>query len=405
MNTYQETLDWMFEQLPMYQNMGVGAYKKDLTNTLALCEHLHFPETQFKSIHVAGTNGKGSTSSMLASILQEAGYKVGLFTSPHLKDFRERIRINGEMITEEQVMDFIQTHQHFLRKLGLSFFEMTVGMAFDHFAQQKVDVAVIEVGLGGRLDATNVLQPLAAVITNIGLDHVALLGNTLPEIAAEKAGIIKAETPVIIGEYTSETKAVFEEKAAFLHAPIYFAQDIELHTLPSDLLGHYQQKNKRTVLATVQQLRKHFVITSKHERDGLQKVQENTGFSGRWQILNQQPFTVADTAHNAEGLQETMQQVHQMNFDQLYVVFGVVSDKDLATIVKLLPQDAYFFFAKPNVSRGLDAQLLYEKMKENGFQGEVCNSVSEAYQKAKNKATLKDLIYIGGSTFVVAEIL
>lgn len=405
MKSYEDTIHWMFEQLPMYQQIGTSAYKKDLTNTLEFCAYLDHPEKKFKSVHVAGTNGKGSTSSMLASILQESGLTVGLYTSPHLKDFRERIRINGEMISEEEVVLFVQKHQDFLEKHSLSFFEMTVGMAFQYFAEKKVDVAIIEVGLGGRLDSTNVIHPILSVITNIGLDHVAILGSTLEEIASEKAGIIKPQTPVVIGEYTKETKPVFVNKALEQQSPIYFAQEIDLPFYVSDLKGNYQTKNIKTVQVAVQQLRKHFAITSLHEKNGFLKVQSNTHFSGRWQVLGNHPYIVADTAHNREGLQETMQQLQTITYDKFYFVFGVVNDKDLESIMDLLPQNAYYFYARPNVPRGLNATILKEKMDQKGFLGEVCDSVSEAYQKAMHMATAEDLIYVGGSTFVVAEVL
>lgn len=404
--TYKETVDWMFTQLPMFQRIGASAFKKDLSNTIALTTRLHHPEKKFKSVHIAGTNGKGSTSSMLASILQEAGYKVGLYTSPHLKDFRERIKVNGVMIPENEVTAFIEAHQSFLKKHQLSFFEMTVGMAFDYFAKQHVDVAIIEVGLGGRLDSTNIITPLLSVITNIGFDHVAILGNTLAEIAAEKAGIIKTKIPVVIGEYLKETQPVFILKAQKENAPVYFAQDIsDLPYYESDLKGHYQLKNIRTVQVAVQQLRKHFAITAQNEKQGLLNVVKNTHLQGRWQILSNHPFIVADTAHNKDGLFETMAQLQKIPHDRMYVVFGVVNDKDLEGITYLLPKDAYYFYAKPDVPRGLDAHMLEEKMKQVGFSGEVCISVPEAYRKAIEVAKANDLIYVGGSTFVVAEIL
>jgi dihydrofolate synthase / folylpolyglutamate synthase len=403
--TYQETTEWMFNQLPMFQNQGATAYKKDLTNTLLLMDVLQHPENKFKSIHVAGTNGKGSTSSMLASILQEAGYKVGLYTSPHLKDFRERIRINGEMISEEFVVDFIVSNKVFFEVNQLSFFEMTVGLAFDYFAKEGVDVAVIEVGMGGRLDSTNVITPLVSVITNIGLDHTQFLGDTLAKIASEKAGIIKSDVPVVIGEFVSETKPVFESIAKKSNAPIYFAQELPEVTYESDLIGFYQKHNKKTVLQTIQLLESHFIISEAHIVSGLKNVIKNTGLLGRWQTLHTHPKVICDTAHNSHGLKIVMEQLQEESFDQLLVVLGVVNDKDLGSILPLFPKNAKYFFCKPNVSRGLEASILQEKAKEFCLFGEVFNSVSEAYTFALQEAGTNDLIYVGGSTFVVAEIV
>ena len=403
--TYQETTEWMFNQLPMFQNQGATAYKKDLTNTLLLMDVLQHPENKFKSIHVAGTNGKGSTSSMLASILQEAGYKVGLYTSPHLKDFRERIRINGEMISEEFVVDFIVSNKVFFEVNQLSFFEMTVGLAFDYFAKEEVDVAVIEVGMGGRLDSTNVITPLVSVITNIGLDHTQFLGDTLAQIASEKAGIIKPNIPVVIGEFLSETKPVFESVAKKSSAPIYYAQELPEVTYESDLIGFYQKHNKKTVLQTVQLLAPHFTILEAHIVSGLKNVIKNTGLLGRWQTLRTHPKVICDTAHNSHGLKIVMEQLQKELFDQLLVVLGVVNDKDLGSILSLFPKNAKYFFCKPNVPRGLEASILQEKALSFGLFGEVFNSVSEAYDFALQKAKNNDLIYVGGSTFVVAEIV
>jgi dihydrofolate synthase / folylpolyglutamate synthase len=359
--TYQETTEWMFNQLPMFQNQGATAYKKDLTNTLLLMDVLQHPENKFKSIHVAGTNGKGSTSSMLASILQEAGYKVGLYTSPHLKDFRERIRINDEMVSEEFVVDFIVSNKVFFEVNQLSFFEMTVGLAFDYFAKEGVDVAVIEVGMGGRLDSTNVITPLVSVITNIGLDHMQFLGDTLAKIASEKAGIIKSDVPVVIGEFVSETKPVFESIAKKSNAPIYFAQELPEVTYESDLMGFYQKHNKKTVLQTVQLLAPHFTISETHIVSGLKNVIKNTGLLGRWHILQSQPKVICDTAHNSHGLAIVMEQLKNEFFDQLFIVLGVVNDKDLDAVLPLFPKNANYFFCKPNVPRGLEASILQEK--------------------------------------------
>jgi dihydrofolate synthase/folylpolyglutamate synthase len=404
---YQETINWMFNQLPMYQLQGASAYKKDLTNTHLLIAHLDNPQEKLKCIHVAGTNGKGSTSHMLASILQEAGYKVGLYTSPHLKDFRERIKINGKDISKEFVTDFINEHKRFFESNDMSFFEMTVGLAFDYFAKEKVDIAVIEVGMGGRLDATNIITPLVSVITNIGLDHTQFLGNTLEAVAFEKAGIIKPNIPVIIGEYTPETKPVFLAKAKECNSEIYFASDLVSETYPSDLIGDYQIHNKKTVLQTVSVLnsQKEFKITPESTKSGLLNVVKNTGLQGRWQQLNEFPKVICDTAHNKNGLEIVLNQIQKEDFDTLHIVLGVVNDKDLDEILPLFPKKANYYFCKPNIPRGLDVLILKQKAATFELKGEVYNSVSEAYQKAIENAAKSDFIYIGGSTFVVAEIL
>lgn len=403
---YQETLEWMFNQLPMYQQKGAIAYKADLSNTIKLINHLGNPQDSLKTIHIAGTNGKGSTSSMIASILQEAGYKVGLYTSPHLKDFRERIKINGVEISESFVIDFIGRNKPFFEENSLSFFEMTVGMCFEYFKQEQVDVAVIEVGMGGRLDATNVIHPLISVITNIGKDHTAFLGDTLEAIAGEKAGIIKKGVPVVIGEYNEHTQSVFISKAKEMSAEIYFAQDTYIdNILVSDLKGDYQKSNIRTVRQAIELLRKSFHITEKAEVEGLLHVVSNTKLLGRWQVLGQNPKIITDTAHNSHGLTIVMNQLKHENYRDLYVVFGVVNDKDLDSILPLLPKEAKYFFAKPDNLRGLEPEILAAKASEFGLMGEVCSSIPNAYAKAKEVAGAEDLIYIGGSTFVVAEIL
>ena len=404
---YQETINWMFNQLPMYQLQGASAYKKDLTNTHLLIAHLDNPQEKIKCIHVAGTNGKGSSSHMLASILQEAGYKVGLYTSPHLKDFRERIKINGKDISEEFVTDFINEHKSFFEYNDMSFFEMTVGLAFDYFAKEKVDIAVIEVGMGGRLDATNIITPLVSVITNIGLDHTQFLGSTLEAIALEKAGIIKPKIPVIIGEYTPETKPVFLAKAKECNSEIYFAADLVSETYPSDLIGDYQIHNKKTVLQTITILnsQNEFKIIPENVKSGLLNVVKNTGLQGRWQQLNAFPKVICDTAHNKNGLEIVLNQIQKEDFDTLHIVLGVVNDKDLDEILPLFPKKAIYYFCKPNIPRGLDVVILKQKASTFELKGEVYNSVSEAYQKAMKNAGATDFIYIGGSTFVVAEIL
>jgi dihydrofolate synthase/folylpolyglutamate synthase len=368
-------------------------------------DQLNHPELKFKSVHVAGTNGKGSTSSMMASILQEAGYKVGLYTSPHLKDFRERIRINGETISEDFVVDFVKNNKPFFEANALSFFEMTVGLAFDYFVKEQVDVAVIEVGMGGRLDSTNVITPLVSVITNIGFDHTQFLGDTLAKIAAEKAGIIKQNIPVVIGEYHQETYPVFQNKAAAEQAPIIFAHTAPEVTYPCALQGDYQKHNKKTVLQTIEVLRATFSISEAHLKAGFQNVIVNTGLLGRWQVLQEKPFAVCDTAHNAHGLAEVLAQIAQQDYDTLHVVLGVVNDKDLDTILPLFPKKAVYYFSKPNIPRGLDAAILQEKALSYGLAGQVYHSVPAAYEKALSRANSSDFIYVGGSTFVVAEIV
>ncbi len=403
---YKDTVEWMFNQLPMFQQIGASAYKKDLTNTLKLASHLNNPERKFKTVHVGGTNGKGSTSSLIASVLQEAGFKVGLYTSPHLVDFRERIKINGEMISQEFVVDFIQNNKTFFEDSKLSFFEMTVGMAFQYFSDQKADVAIIEVGLGGRLDSTNIITPLLSVITNIGWDHMNLLGNTIEEIALEKAGIIKENIPVVIGEFTAETKKVFQKEADFKKAPIYFASTIDdIPELESDLKGNYQIHNKKTAYQAIQLLKNHFSIADDDIIKGFLNVEQNTGLKGRWTILSEKPLIVADTAHNKNGLELVMQQVHQQQFNKLFMVFGVVNDKDIDSILPYLPKDAEYFVAKPNVPRGLNAVVLKDILTKNGFNAMEFKSIPEALNHAKQKATPNDMIYIGGSTFVVAEVV
>ena len=403
---YKETINWMFIQLPMYQLQGASAYKKDLTNACLLSNHLGNPEKNLKCIHVAGTNGKGSTSHMLASIFQEAGYNVGLYTSPHLKDFRERIKINGLVISEEFVCNFINTNKAFFEANEMSFFEMTVGLALDYFAKEKVDIAIIEVGMGGRLDATNIITPLVSVITNIGLDHTQFLGNTLEAIAYEKAGIIKPGIPVVIGEYTPETKPVFLAKAKETRSEIYFASDLIPETYDSDLIGDYQAHNKKTVVQTISILnsQRTFKISEANIKSGLLKVVKNTGLEGRWQQLGEFPKIICDTAHNKNGLEIVMKQIQKEKFDTLHIVLGVVNDKDLNEILPLFPTDAIYYFCKPNISRGLDAAILQEEARKNDLLGDTHPSVADAYNKALQTATISDFIYIGGSTFVVAEI-
>ncbi len=390
----------------MYQRVGQAAYKANLDNTKKLAAYLQHPEDGFESVHVAGTNGKGSTSHMLASVLQEAGYKVGLYTSPHLKDFRERIKINGEMIPKRTVSAFMAKHTPFFEENQLSFFEMTVGLAFDYFRNKKVDIAIIEVGLGGRLDSTNIVTPEVSVITNIGLDHTQFLGTTLAEIASEKAGIIKQDVPVVIGEYHKDTLAVFEEIAKNNNSSIYKAFQSKGALFPSDLRGDYQKSNIRavqTVLKVLQQ--KKYAIGIQHIAKGLQNVVNNTGLQGRWQTLQENPKIICDTAHNKEGLSFVLKQLQKQHYTKLHIVLGFVSDKAVETILPLFPKTAHYYFCKPNIARGMEAATLMEKAEGFGLLGKPFPSVKRALQVAKKNAGTTDLIFVGGSTFVVAEIV
>ncbi|MCH8555486.1 MAG: bifunctional folylpolyglutamate synthase/dihydrofolate synthase, partial [Schleiferiaceae bacterium] len=356
--TYPETLEWLFAQLPMFQRDGKSAYKADLSNTLKLCELLEHPENRFRTIHVAGTNGKGSTSHMLASVFQEAGFKTGLYTSPHLVDFRERIRINGEMVSETFVLDFVAKHKQDFQQIGLSFFEMTVGMAFQYFADEQVDIAIIETGMGGRLDSTNVISPLLSIITNIGLDHATYLGDTLVKIAGEKAGIIKAEVPVVIGEAsTPDVAAVFKEKAVSVAAPIYFVDHSDYSPIrQASLPGAFQLKNERCVRLALQVLATTWSLAPTTIDAGIAKTFSNTKLRGRWEVLQQQPLVICDTGHNGHALQITMPQLQHQKTGNLHLVWGVVNDKDLHEIWPLLPKEATYYFCKPNIPRGLDAE-------------------------------------------------
>jgi dihydrofolate synthase/folylpolyglutamate synthase len=412
---YQETLHWLYNQLPMYQLQGASAYKKDLTNVHLLAEYLGHPEQKLRCIHVAGTNGKGSTSHLLASVLKEAGLKVGLYTSPHLTDFRERIKIISnatpeqawEEIPEAFVCAFVNQHRSFFEAQDMSFFEMTVGLAFDYFVKEQVDIAIIEVGMGGRLDATNIITPLVSIITNIGLDHTQFLGDTLAAIAGEKAGIIKPSIPVVIGEYTPETLPVFINKAKSCFAEIHLASDLISSTYPSDLLGDYQVHNKKTVMQTIAVLNenKTIVVSPKQLQTGMANVIKNTGLQGRWQQLKEHPKVIADTAHNKNGLEIVMRQIQKEKFDQLHLILGVVNDKDLKEVLPLFLKNAIYYFCKPNIPRGLEATTLQTEAQIFGLNGEVYSSVSEAYAEALRNAAPTDFVYVGGSTFVVAEIL
>nr|WP_255748913.1 folylpolyglutamate synthase/dihydrofolate synthase family protein [Gramella crocea] len=396
----------MFQQLPMFQRIGKDAFKKDLSNTIKLAEELGHPENKFKSIHVGGTNGKGSVSHMLASVFQATGYKTGLYTSPHLIDFRERMRINGQVISRKEVVSFIEENQNFLAFNRLSFFEMTVGMAFDYFAREKVDIAIIEVGMGGRLDSTNIIKPELSVITNIGLDHTAYLGDNLAEIAHEKAGIIKEGVPVVIGERRKETTPVFEETAKKMKSGLFFAQDHKLPHYYTDLKGDYQKKNLRTVLTSLKLLRDNgWNISEEAIMNGLSNVKLHTGLQGRWDVIREKPKVICDTAHNAEGIMLVMKQLKNEHYQHLHMVIGVVNDKDLTKVLPLFPKEAVFYFAKPNVPRGLEASILQEEAKKNGLEGRVYSSVHEAFLAAEEVALDEDLIFVGGSNFTVAEVL
>ena len=425
---YQETLDYLFNALPMFQRVGASAYKADLTNTIALCTHLGNPQNHFKSIHVAGTNGKGSTSHALASIFQAAGYKTGLYTSPHLKSFTERIRINGDEINKDDVVEFVATHKDFLDQLQPSFFEMTVGLAFWYFAKHEVDIAIIEVGMGGRLDSTNVISPELCVITNIGLDHTQFLGDTLPLIAGEKAGIIKQGVPVLVSHTQKETQAVFLQKAAEMQASLVFADQLwevnrtqnpdasqlarfqvkgraDAFELEFGLRGDYQRYNLPGILEAVEQMRKQgWNLTKEALHLGLARVSEQTGLKGRWQILQTQPLTIADTGHNEAGILEVVNQLKKYPYSQLWMVIGMVNDKDISKVLDLLPKDATYIFCQASIPRAMDVDILASKALEKGLMGQVIPKVRDAIEFARKNAGADDLIFIGGSTFVVAEI-
>jgi dihydrofolate synthase / folylpolyglutamate synthase len=400
--TYTQTVEYLFSRLPAYQLQGTSAYKPDLSNTMALCKLLGNPEQNIKSIHVAGTNGKGSTCHMLASVFQEAGYKVGLYSSPHLKDFRERIKINSVLITEDEVVNFVNTYKTEFEAIQLSFFEWTTGLAFYHFAQHQVDIAIIETGLGGRLDSTNVITPELSIITNIGLDHVNILGDTLEKIAFEKAGIIKDKIPVLIGENHPNTQSVFEEVATKKDAPLHYAQ---AHHYSTDLLGSYQKVNVNTVVSAISLLSDTWKITEDAIKKGLSNVVKNTALMGRWQILSESPKTICDVGHNAHGIQLVIEQLNNENYDNLHMVLGFVYDKEIEPILKLLPKKASYYFCNAQISRALPAQKLKEYAQKWGLSGECFKSVQEALNKAKASAQANDLIFIGGSTFTVAEVL
>ena len=427
--TYTETIDYLFSRLPMFSRMGAAAIKSDLVNTLKICGWLGDPQQKFKSIHIAGTNGKGSCSHMIAAVLQECGYKTGLYTSPHLKDFRERIRINGEMISKEFVISFTERIKPLIEEINPSFFELTVGMAFEYFVSERVDIAVIETGLGGRLDSTNVILPELSVITNIGMDHMNILGDTLELIAAEKAGIIKKQVTAIIGESADTTDEVFLSKAAALHAPIvfadkrYYASDwthkngylvtdiVNSHdqsrvSYQLDLAGYYQLKNLVTVSETLHQLRlKKFDLPQERVAKALKQVKKLTGLHGRWDVIHQHPQVILDVAHNEDGIRQLVNQVELSDFRQLHIIIGMVKDKEIDKVLALLPKEAEYYFTRAQIPRALPENILFEKAAATGFHGEAYPEVNIALKTALGKASGEDLILVCGSVFVVGEVL
>ena len=400
---YQQTLDYLFSRLPIYQREGKSAYKTNLDNIIAATEHLEKPQTKFNSIHVAGTNGKGSTSHMLASIFQEAKYKVGLYTSPHLKDFRERIKINGEMIPEAEVVQFVKKNKINFEKINLSFFEFTVALAFNYFAYKQVDIAIIETGLGGRLDSTNIIKPELSIITNISLDHTNLLGSNIKKIAEEKGGIIKQETPVIIGRYQDEIKQIFQNIANKKNSLIQYAKK---HNFKSDLKGMFQKENINTVVSSIIELQKRqWKINNTHIKTGLLNTIKNTKLLGRWQTLGRNPLIICDTGHNEEAIRLIFNEIEKTKHKNLHVVFGVVNDKNLDAILNILPKNAKYYFCKPNIARGLDENTLKDLAHKKEIYGRSYTNVKTALIEAKKQAINNDLIFIGGSTFIVAEVL
>ncbi len=403
---YEETLAYLYAQLPMFHRIGKAAYKADLSNTHRLMEILDHPERGMKCVHVAGTNGKGSTSHLIASVLHEAGYRTGLHTSPHLKDLRERFKIDGEMIPQEDVIAFVERFREAFGPIGASFFEWGVALALHYFREEKIDIAVIETGLGGRLDSTNVITPEVSVITNIGWDHADLLGGSIEAIAAEKAGIIKPGIPVVIGEAEGTVAEIFIQKAEAVGAPIAFVDHASTLPFPIGLIGAHQQRNARTALHALNELRnKGWSITDDHIRSGFQNVIANTGLKGRWQQLSDRPRTFADVAHNVDGIRAVMELVHQQQFARLHIVIGTVNDKDLGRMLKELPRQAVYYFCKADIPRGLAAADLKEQAAQIGLNGTVHESVKAAYSAAQAAATERDLVLVTGSVFVVAEVL
>ena len=407
--TYKETIEYLFNSTPVFEHVGASAYKPGLQTTEILDAHYGHPHKNFKTIHIAGTNGKGSVSHSLASILQEAGYKVGLYTSPHLIDFRERIRVNGIPVSEEYVIRFVEDFKHLNSKrihpLSPSFFELTTALAFKYFAEEKIDIAVIEVGLGGRLDCTNIITPILSVITNISFDHTQFLGNTLAQIASEKAGIIKHQVPVVIGETTKETRPVFENKAKEMDAPIFFAEEIdkrECDQFEFELKGSYQKKNLRTILCATKRLP---FIHPEHIQKGLTNVCKNTGLMGRWQTLSTNPLIICDTGHNVGGWKYLAPQISSVPCDRLHIVFGMVDDKDIRNVLSMLPKNAVYYFTQANNHRAIPAQQVGELAKEYGLSGNIYPTVAQAYEEAKSSASENDFIFIGGSSYIVADLL
>ena len=406
---YQNTLTYLYNSVPMFQQIGGSAYKEGLENTRTLDEHLVHPHRSFRSIHVGGTNGKGSCSHTLAAILQEAGYRVGLYTSPHLIDFRERIRINGQPISEEYVVRFVENERSFFEPLHPSFFELTTAMAFRYFADEKVDVAVIEVGLGGRLDCTNIIQPDLCIITNISFDHTQYLGNTLAKIAGEKAGIIKSGIPVVIGETTPETRPVFLNKAQEVDAPIFFAEENDREDYPgveNELKGLYQKKNTRTILTALPLLKEAgYRIDGQSVRSGFAHVCELTGLMGRWQKLQDAPTLICDTGHNVGGITYIVEQLRQQSYHRLHIIIGMVNDKDISGVLALLPKDATYYFTKASVKRALSESELYKLASDAGLRGDCYPDVPSAVRAAQEKSLPEDFIFVGGSSFIVADLL
>lgn len=404
---YKETCEYLFTCMPMFERQGALGYKEGLSNTHALDKHFGHPHIYYKTIHIAGTNGKGSCSHSLAAILQSAGYRVGLYTSPHLVDFSERIRINGKPIDRQYVIDFVENERNFFAPLHPSFFEVTTALAFKYFKDMQIDIAVVEVGLGGRLDCTNIISPILSVITNISFDHTQFLGNTLTKIAEEKAGIIKQGVPVVIGETTNETRLVFNTKASEMNAPIIFAEDkphYDATSMMTDLKGLYQQKNTQTILTAVDQLKNILKITEENIKDGLANVCRMTGLRGRWQTICKCPLTICDTGHNAAGWTYLSKQITEQQCNKLHIVFGMVDDKDVDTVMKMLPQKAQYYFTKAKSHRAINETILAEKAKTYGLTGNVYPSVVQAYKAANNNANKSDFIFIGGSSYVVADL-
>ena len=401
---YQQTLDYLFDRLPMYQRLGATAYKANIGNIILASQHLDNPHKKFKSIHVAGTNGKGSTSHLLASILQEAGYKVGLYTSPHLKDFRERIKINGQIIKEAEVISFVSSNKAFFETLELSFFEFTAALAFDYFAKKKVDISIIETGLGGRLDSTNIIHPELAIITNISLDHTNLLGNTIKKITKEKAGIIKENTPIIIGRKQNETTEIFRKIAEEKQAKLIYASTNNKYK--TDLKENYQKENISTTLTAISELQAmNWNISEDNIINGIGNTLKNTAFMGRWQTLSENPLIICDMGHNEDGIKQVTQQIAELHFNKLHFVFGVVKDKNIDAILSLLPKHAQYYFCQANIDRAMEAEELTKKAIKSGLKGAAHTSVKQALETAKKNATKDDFIFVGGSAFVVAEVL